>query len=100
MHMHPQPDHPPTPRSPGAPGLEIHMFDRDDLFLRERLAALRATAATLHPGAADHAGVLSRTRKTIGRGLIAVGSAVAGAGAELRDQTDAQGDTRDAGLLA
>ena len=100
MHMHPQPDHPPTTRSPGSPGLETHMFDRDDLFLRERLVALRETAATLHPDVAGQDGVLTRTRRTIGRGLIAVGSAVAWASADLRDQTDARGDTRDAGLLA
>jgi hypothetical protein len=72
------------------------MFDRDDLFLRERLADLRETAATLR-GPATHDGVLARTRRTIGRGLIAVGATIAGATDELHPDGR---DRRDAGLAA
>ena len=97
MHMHPRPDIPQHAHHPARTGTETHMFERDDLFLRERLADLRETAATLHSAdAATHDGVLDRTRRTIGRGLIAVGSVIAGASDELRDATDA----RDAGLVA
>ena len=98
MLMHPRPDHHhPTTRSPGIAGPETTMFDHHDLFLRERLKQLR-DAATLHPQTDGRDGVVTRTRRTIGRGLIAVGSAVAGAGHELRELDPR--DARDAGLAA
>jgi hypothetical protein len=97
MLIHPRPEIPQHAQRPASSGTETHMFERDDLFLRERLAELRETAATLHSaGAVTHGGVLDRTRRTIGRGLIAVGSVIAGASDDLRDATDA----RDAGLVA
>jgi len=92
MHIHPRPDYEDPahyhPHRPASAGPETHMFERDDLFIRERVADLRATATQLHPDPdAKGASVLDRTRRTIGRGLIAVGMAVAGATAELTDRS-------------
>ena len=104
MNMHPHPDnhdHRHVPQRPASAGPESHMFERDDLFLRERLADLRATAVALHPVTdARGSSVLDRTRRTIGRGLIAVGTAVAGAGSELRERTTDVRPDPDRGLVA
>ena len=104
MHMHPHPDHHDhrhDTQGPSSAGPETHMFERDDLFLRERLADLRATATALHPIAGEPgASVLERTRRTIGRGLIAVGTLVAGAGLDLRERTGDGRPDRDHGLVA
>ena len=91
MNIHPRPDYEDpgqyAAHHPVTAGPERHMYERDDLFIRERVADLRATATQLHPDPATRgASVLDRTRRTIGRGLIAVGTAVAGATAELTDR--------------
>jgi predicted component of type VI protein secretion system len=103
MHIHPRPEyedpghldaHRPAPAGP-----ETTMYERDQLFIRERVADLRATATQLRP---DHdargASIVHRTRRTIGRGLIAVGTAVAGATAELADRSTDVRATTDAPL--
>ena len=104
MHMHPHPDHHDhryDTQGPATSGPETHMFERDDLFLRERLADLRATATAVHPLAdTPSVSVLDRTRQTIGRSLIAVGTVVAGAGLDLRDRASEARPDRDRGLVA
>ncbi len=99
MHIHPRPDYEDPDRydthRPVTTGWERPMYQRDDLFIRERVADLQASATGLHPRPeARGASVLDRTRRTIGRGLIAVGTAVAGATAELADRA---ADVRSAG---
>ena len=97
MHMHPHPDVPSATHRPAPAGRETSMYERDDLFIRERVADLRATASALHPDPdARGASVLDRTRQTIGRGFIAVGTALAGATAELADRPSDVRRTSDA----
>jgi hypothetical protein len=91
MHIHPRPDYEDPglhdAHRPAMAGPETSMYERDQLFIRERVAGLRATAGQLRPDTdARGASILVRTRRTIGRGLIAVGTAVAGATAELADR--------------
>jgi hypothetical protein len=92
MHIHPRPEYEDPghldAHRPASAGPETTMYERDQLFIRERVADLRATATQLHPDTdARGASILDRTRRTLGRGLIAVGTAVAGATAELTDRS-------------
>lgn len=92
MNIHPRPDYEDPgdfdARLPATAGPETAMYERDQLFIRERVADLRASAIRLRPDPdAKGATVIDRTRRTIGRGLIAVGTAVAGATAELTDRS-------------
>jgi hypothetical protein len=103
MNIHPRPDyedpgqfdaHLPAPAGPATT-----MYERDQLFIRERVADLRATATQLRPDpGAKGSSVLHRTRRTIGRGLIAVGTAVAGVTAELTDRSPERQPANDATL--
>jgi len=91
MNIHPRPDYEDPDRfdadRPAIAGPERHMYERDDLFIRERVADLRATATQLRPDPSTRGpSVLDRTRRTLGRGLIVVGTAVAGATAELTER--------------
>jgi hypothetical protein len=68
-----------VPAQPGAtprPGI----FERDDLFLTERIRELRAASTAIRPRrhSADDA-LVGRARRTVGAALIAIGTAVAGA---------------------
>jgi hypothetical protein len=92
MNIHPRPDYEDPGQFdthlPAMAGSETPMYHRDQLFIRERVADLRATATRIRPDSdAPGVSVLDRTRRTIGRGLIAVGTAVAGATAELTDRS-------------
>ena len=92
MNIHPRPDYEDPghfdAHLPATAGPESAMYERDQLFIRERVADLRATATRFRPDDDDRgSSVLDRTRRTIGRGLIAVGTAVAGATAELTDRS-------------
>jgi len=54
------------------------MFERDDLFTALRLRDLRAAAyqaRTTHMGAS---GLIGRARRSVGRGLVELGNAIAG----------------------
>lgn len=56
------------------------VFERDDLLTAERLRALRAAADQVRPVGVDAPRFIDRARRSLGAGLIAIGSAIAGAG--------------------
>ena len=75
------------------------MFERDDLYLRERLAELRAAAH--HPYADAHGeSLLERARRSLGRSLIAMGTAVAGTASDAREVLAADEACTDCGVGA
>lgn len=55
------------------------MFERDDLLTAERLRDLRAAADQVRAADPTGPGLIDRARRLLGGGLIAIGSAIAGA---------------------
>jgi len=54
------------------------MFERDDLFTALRLRDLRAAADQARMTHIDASGLIDRARRTVGNGLVELGSAIAG----------------------
>lgn len=54
------------------------MFERDDLLTAERLRDLRSAADQVRAHGANAPGLVDRARRSLGGGLIAIGSAIAG----------------------
>jgi hypothetical protein len=79
MHTHPQPDNLfEIPASLATARSETPMFERDDLFVRERVAELRATAAAVRARDGAPVRAVARLRFVVGHALISVGATVAG----------------------
>lgn len=54
------------------------MFERDDLFTALRLRDLRAAADQARTAHIDASGLIGRARRSVGRGLVEIGNAIAG----------------------
>lgn len=69
-------------------GRRMGMFYRDDLFIHERELELHAAAdAARTTDGTGRPGLIDRTRRSLGHGLIALGQAIGGVRAEAVSET-------------
>ena len=95
MHMHPRPgphDRPPRHAGSRHAGRETPMFNATTCSFASDSPTFGPPRPSFIPSPEPGASVLDRTRRTIGRGLIAVGTLVAGADPSSRPPGDVRPD--------